>query len=76
MQDAIDAVTHLQRALERFDMDITGAIAYRLRENQVDELDNGRLSIVIQNILRSFQIMGQAAQRLRVQVLNNLGSGL
>ena len=76
MQDAINAVTHLQRALERFDVDITGAVAYRLRENQIDELDDGCLSIVIQNILRPFQVMGQAPQRLCVQILNDLGCSL
>ena len=64
MQDTINAVTHLQRALERFDVDIAGAVACRLREDQIDELDDGRLSIVIQNILRPFQVMGQAPQRL------------
>src|SRR5215470_2287661 len=57
-------------------MDITGAVAYRLREDQINELDDGRLSIVIQDILRPFQVMCQATQRLGIQILNNLGRGL
>ena len=73
MQDPIDAVAHLQRALERFDVDVTGAVAHRLRENQIDQLDDRCLSIVVENILWPFQLMGQATQSLRVQILDHLG---
>jgi hypothetical protein len=57
-------------------VDITGAVAHRLGENQIDELDDGRLSVMIQNILRPFQVMRQATQRLIVQILNHLRRGL
>ena len=57
MQDTVNAITHLQRALERLNVDITGTVAYCLRENQIDELNDRRLGVVIQNILRPFQVM-------------------
>jgi hypothetical protein len=76
VQDAVNTITHLQRALERFDVNIAGTVAYCLREDQIDELNDGCLGVVIQNILRPFQVMRQATQGLCVQILNDLGRGL
>ena len=72
MQHAVDTVSHLERPFERLDVDVAGAVAHRLRQDQVDELDDGRLGLVIQDILRPFEVVCQAAQRLVVQILNDL----
>jgi len=41
-QHAVDAVTHLQAILERFDMDIRGAQFHRPLDHQVDQPDHRR----------------------------------
>ena len=43
LQQAVDAVTQLQRLLERDEMNIAGALPQRRRDDQVDEVDDRRL---------------------------------
>src|SRR5262249_23646151 len=76
VQHAIDAVSHHERALEGFNMNITGRMVYRSREHEVDELNDGRFGVVLQNVARPLQLLDEVPQRLVIEFLDHLGGCL
>ena len=43
LQQAVDAVSQLQRILERDQVDVAGPLAQRRRDDQIDQVDDRRL---------------------------------
>jgi hypothetical protein len=56
-QHAVDAEAHDQAILERFDVNVGRVVLDRLREDGIDQLDDRRLVIALQQVGRFGQIL-------------------
>ena len=65
-QHAVHAEAHHQARLEGFDVDVRGILADRLGEQGVDQADDGRIVLVLDQILRLGQGFGHAVE---IQIL-------
>src|SRR5690606_30189305 len=68
VEDAVDAVAHLELVLERLEVDVRRAVADRLEENHVEELDD-RTGVSIRLELREVLL------RARVEAIVASGGG-
>ncbi len=60
-QDAIDAKAHHQAVLEGLDVDVRGALAHRLRQHGVDQADDRRVIVALEQI----GLLGQFLHQVR-----------
>ena len=81
VQHAVDAEAHQQFALERLDVDVACAVLDRLREQPIDQLDDRRGVVGIEQIERFLgQLVGDHVEPILFeidhQVLRGRGGGL
>ena len=68
-QGAIDSQSHDRARFERLDVDVGGAVPERLREQRVDQADQGRVVLAIQQVLDPGYFLQQPRQ---VQVMRQI----
>jgi hypothetical protein len=61
-QDAVDAEAHDQAVLERLDVNVGGVVLHRLGEDRVDQLDDRRLVIALQQVGLLRQILREVRE--------------
>ncbi len=61
-EDAVDAKAYHQPLLEGFDMDIRGVLGNRLAEDRVDQTNDRRVVLLLQQVLGFLDLVGQAGQ--------------
>ncbi len=72
-QRAVDAQPHHRARLERLDVDVGGAVAQRLREQGVDQSDQRRVVLALEQILDPGDVLQQPGQ---IEVLREvIGKG-
>src|SRR5690625_212587 len=72
LQNAVDAVAHLEAVFERFDMNVGGARFDRALQNEVDDADDRRFGGQVAQML---DILDIAALAFAAQVFGNLPHG-
>ncbi len=68
-QRAVDAQPHHGARLEGLDVDVRRAVAQRLREQRVDQADDRRIVLALQQVLDAGDLLQQARQ---VQILREV----
>src|SRR5258708_39694145 len=58
MKNAVDAIAYAELSLERLDMDVRGALLDGLRDDGVDQPDDGRLARHVSQVLQIFCLLG------------------
>ena len=61
-QHAVDAEAHHQAILERLDVDVGGVLAHRLREQRVDQADDRRIVLALEQVGLLGQVLRQVRQ--------------
>src|SRR5262249_34500081 len=67
VEDAVDAEAHRQVAFEGLDVNVAGAILHRLEEQRVDQFDDRRLFVGVEQILRLLEVGGHELEALFVE---------
>src|SRR5262249_50968964 len=67
VEDAVDAEAHRQVALERLDVDVAGAVLDRLEEERIDQLDDRRFFVGVEQILRFLELRRHQLEALFIE---------
>jgi hypothetical protein len=57
-------------------MNVAGAVSHRLRENGIDQADDRRLGVLVDDVLGALEVVGQASHLFKIEVLDDFGGGL
>ncbi len=60
-------------ALERLDVDVAGAVLHRLEEQRVDQPDDRRLVVGVEQVAGLLELGGDQIEALFVEVVHQLG---
>ena len=75
VEDAVDAEADRQVALERLDVDVAGAVLDRLEEQRVDQPDDRRLVVGVEQVARLLEVGGHQVEALLVEAVHQVRGG-
>ena len=61
-QHAVDAEAHHQAVLERLDVDVGGVLLDRLRQQRIDQADDRRVVVALEQVGRLGQLLGECGE--------------